>query len=278
MSSFRETLSQGEKRLKELGISEYRLDAWYLLEYTADISRSWYFAHMEETVEPVHLTKYRQLIEKRGRHVPLQHLTGRAYFMGLEFQVNPHVLVPRQDTEILVEQALEKLPPEGKILDMCTGSGCILLSLLYNRKRALGTGVDISPEALETARRNSRNLGIRADFLQSDLFQQVEGTFHMIVSNPPYIPTAVIDTLMEEVRDYEPRLALDGRGDGLYFYEKIVSQAGEYLEPGGWLFFEIGAEQGRAVSAMMERAGYGDVKVVTDLAGLDRVVYGFKKY
>lgn len=278
MSSFREALSQGEKRLKELGITEYKVDAWYLLEYAAQISRSWYFAHMEESVNYNDLTKYRQLIEERGKHIPLQHITGKAYFMGLEFMVNSHVLIPRQDTEILVEQVLDKLPHEGKILDMCTGSGCILLSLLYNKKKAHGTGVDISPEALEIAGKNSENLGIKADFIQSDLFRQVEGTYDIIVSNPPYIPTSVIDTLMEEVRDYEPRIALDGRKDGLYFYELIIDQAGNYLEDGGGLFFEIGAEQGQAVSTMMGRAGYEDINVVTDLAGLDRVVYGYKKY
>ncbi len=276
MSSYEKLLESGRRYLRDKEICDGDLDAWYLLEHLLERDRSWYFLHMKEEAGQTLCEKYRTLLEERGRHVPLQQITGKAYFMGLEFKVNNHVLIPRQDTEILVEEALKRLKKDGKILDLCTGTGCILLSLLYNRDRIKGVGVDISSKALEVARENSRLLQIPATFIKSDLLEQVEGTFDMIVSNPPYIPRAVIGGLMEEVRDYEPRLALDGGEDGLDFYWRITSEAGEYLKPGGWLILENGQEQAKALRDMMESSGYEEIEVVQDLAGLDRVVLGKK--
>ena len=164
---------------------------------------------------------------------------------------------------------------EGQsILDMCTGSGCILLSLLHYSNNCTGVGVDISEAALTVAKTNCEALGLNASFLQSDLFEKVEGTYDIIVSNPPYIRSDVIPTLMEEVKGHEPMLALDGMEDGLYFYRKIVKESKKFLNGGGMLFFEIGYDQGAQVSEMMKLAGYCEVKVVKDLAGLDRVVIG----
>ena len=162
----------------------------------------------------------------------------------------------------------------ARILDLCTGSGCILLSLLYNKNKAEGIGIDISEDALEVARYNGYKLNICAEFIKSNLLEKAEGTFDLIVSNPPYIPAKVIEGLMEEVRDYEPHLALDGGEDGLDFYRRIVAEAGAYLNPGGWLIMEIGQEQGEAVRQMLLQAGYEEIEVVQDLAGLDRVVLG----
>lgn len=160
------------------------------------------------------------------------------------------------------------------LLDMCTGSGCILLSLLKYSNDCEGTGCDISEKALKVAEENAEMLSLNASLVQSNLFENISGKYEFIVSNPPYIPTGVIPTLMEEVRDHEPVSALDGREDGLYFYREIVEKAGEYLYPGGMLFFEIGYDQAEKVSSLMREAGYQEVTVCKDLAGLDRVVYG----
>ena len=201
--------------------------------------------------------------------------------MGFSFRVNPHVLIPRQDTEILVETALEKAENHMRILDLCTGSGCIIISLskmiLEGREPAWEIeceGSDISPEALKTAKGNADRLGARVHFIQSDLFENIRGAYDMIVSNPPYIQTSEIEELQDEVRLYDPRIALDGKEDGLYFYRRIIEEAREHLSEKGWLLFEIGWDQKEAVSNLMEEAGYTPVTVKKDLAGLDRVVMG----
>ena len=186
-------------------------------------------------------------------------------------------MIPRQDTEVLVETALAMMKPECRLLDMCTGSGCILLSLAKLGTVAEGIGVDISEGALKVAERNRENLGLpQVRLVHSNLFESVEGVFDMIVSNPPYIPTEDIEDLMREVRDHEPHLALDGSKDGLLFYRKLAEESGRYLVPGGSLLFEIGYDQGGAVSQLLDQAGFKDIHVKKDLAGLDRVVYAVK--
>ena len=287
MRTYKELLEEGYQILNSAGIEEARLDAWLLLEFAADIKRAWYYAHMDETAETAVAEQYRQLCEKRAQHIPLQHLTGQAYFMGYEFYVDDRVLVPRQDTETLVEEAISHLRelPDPKILDMCTGSGCILLSLLMELPQASGTGADVSADALEVAKENTRRLGLekRAELIQSDLFsadyfeknsRKKCMEYDMLISNPPYIRTADIDGLMDEVRLHDPRLALDGKADGLYFYEKITEQAGKYLKPGGWLIYEIGCDQGKDVAEIMKKKGFIQIEVKKDLAGLDRIVEG----
>lgn len=260
--------------LQKQGIEEARQDAWLLLEHVCGISHSTYFVHSEDEMPEEQFTKYEALVEKRGEHIPLQQLTGEAWFYGIPFFVNEHVLIPRQDTEVLVEEALRGLPQNARILDLCTGSGCILTSLLVMREGCTGVGADLSEEALEVARKNGSQAGGRASFIKSDLFTNVEGTFDVIASNPPYIRTDVIETLMPEVRDHEPCMALDGSADGLLFYRKITEQAGAYLKEGGKLCFEIGYDQGMEVQELMENHGFTDVQVLKDLAGLDRVVTG----
>ena len=274
MSAYVDLLSYGKLYLQQHHVLDAELDAWYLLEHIIGHDRSWYFLHMQEQVPSDMEEEYKRLLQLRGIHKPLQQITGKAYFMGLEFTVNEHVLIPRQDTEILVEDALKRMSEHARILDLCTGSGCILLSLLYNKNKAEGVGIDISEDALEVAKRNSCDLNIHAEFIKSNLLEKAEGAFDLIVSNPPYIPAKVIEGLMEEVRDYEPHLALDGGEDGLDFYRRIVAEAGAYLNPGGWLIMEIGQEQGEAVRQMLLQAGYEEIEVVQDLAGLDRVVLG----
>lgn len=275
------TLGQIWKRaaafLEEKGVPDAGLDAWYLMEEVWQIDRAYYYTHRDDVLEEDgrRQKQFADYLDRRGRREPLQHILGRAWFMELEFVVNPHVLIPRQDTEVLVEEARKLLRPGQRVLDMCTGSGCIVLSLLYHCKGAEGTGADISPKALETARENSRRLGIAAEFIESDLFAQVEGKYHMIVSNPPYIPGGEIDLLMEEVGRYDPRLALDGGGDGLDFYRRLLADSAGYLRPGGILLMEIGSSQGDWVQSHMEATGYRQVRRLRDLSGQERAVLGY---
>lgn len=278
MESYRELLDFGKKYLRERKVENSDLDAWLLMEYVCKISRSWYFIHEEDKVTDQENRDYREQIRNRGEHIPLQQLTHEAYFYGMKFYVDENVLAPRPDTETLVEEVLKELPAdqELKILDMCTGSGCILLSILANRKKARGTGADLSEKALAVAKRNGQNCQAKAQWICSDLFEKIKGKYDAIVSNPPYIRTSVIQGLMEEVRLHEPYMALDGHEDGLFFYRKILDQAGEHLKPGGLLAFEIGYDQGEEVSSLMEEKGYIQVRTVKDLAGLDRVVTGRK--
>ena len=272
----------GTVKLAEEGIEEFSLDAWYLLEYVTGVSKAMYFAEPERAVSEENADRYIDCIRQRAAHIPLQHITGEQEFMGYPFYVNEHVLIPRQDTETLVEEAIQVMRPKMKILDMCTGSGCIVLSILkmcrekYYMTELHGIGADVSEEALKVARENGRRLEVPVTWIQSDLFAKIpeEEKYDVIVSNPPYIETAVIDTLQEEVRLHDPYIALDGKEDGLYFYRRIISEAGKYLKPQGKLMFEIGCDQAEVVEELMKNAGYEQITVKKDLAGLDRVVYG----
>ncbi|MDO4304796.1 MAG: peptide chain release factor N(5)-glutamine methyltransferase [Bacillota bacterium] len=271
---YQEVYRWGASQLAEAGIEEASLDARLLLEEICGTDRNFLLVHGKEQVSGEKYEDYVKYIALRKSHIPLQQIVGYQEFMGLKFKVTPDVLIPRQDTEILVEEVMRYLHDGMHILDMCTGSGCILLSLLRYSNDCAGTGCDISQKALEVARENADALGLKASFVQSDLFETVNDKYEFIVSNPPYIPTDVIPALMEEVKNHEPLTALDGREDGLYFYRRIVKEAKEHLYPGGMLFFEIGWDQAQAVSALMEEAGYQEVTVCKDLAGLDRVVHG----
>lgn len=264
----------GTERLKKARIEEAALDARLLLEEVCGTDRNYLLVHGNEPVTEDQYDCYVNYIERRSHHIPLQHILGYQEFMGLHFAVTQDVLIPRQDTETLVEEVMRNLHDGMHILDMCTGSGCILLSLLKYSNDCVGVGVDLSEKALTVAKENARALGLNAEFIQSDLFENVSGKYEIIVSNPPYIPSRVIPTLMEEVREHDPWMALDGKEDGLYFYREIIRQAGEYLYPGGMLFFEIGCEQAADVSRYMKEAGYREVAVCKDLSGLDRVVSG----
>lgn len=266
---------EGIRKLQEAGVPDAKLDAWYLLEYVTGVSRACYLGHPDQEMDEEQEERYQELIARRQQRIPLQHLTGEQYFMGYPFLVNEHVLIPRQDTEILVEEAAGYLKPGMRFLDVCTGSGCILLSLLKLFPEVSGTGCDISDQALEVAKENARRLAVQnVCIIQSDLFSEITERYDMIVSNPPYIPTEEIAKLQEEVRLFDPMIALDGKEDGLYFYRKIIKESTEYLRPGGRLLFEIGQDQGKAVTGLMEEAGYSQITVKKDLAGLDRVVMG----
>ncbi|MCI5953074.1 MAG: peptide chain release factor N(5)-glutamine methyltransferase [Lachnospiraceae bacterium] len=289
--TYRELYEKGKSALATAGIDEAELDARLLLEFVCGTDRNTLLVHGDRDVTPQEEADYIMLLHKRESRYPLQQLTGVQNFMGLDFCVNEHVLIPRQDTEILVEEVLQNLHDGMHILDMCTGSGCILISLLHYSNNCTGVGADISAEALEVAKQNAARLlegeirsipdmdGVHEiELIKSDLFENISGQFDIIVSNPPYIQTSVIDTLMPEVRDHEPRLALDGSEDGLLFYRKIVQESVIYLKQGGMLFFEIGYDQGEAVSQLMEQSGFLEVRVIKDYGGLDRVVYGTRGF
>lgn len=272
--TFREAIEVGESILRVADIEDAKTDAWLLLAMVCKINRTYYYVHMDENLTIEQSKEYENVLKKRAEHVPLQYITGEQEFMGLPFKVTPAVLIPRQDTETLVEEALKVIKPGMKVLDMCTGSGCILISIMKNVVGVEGLGVDISKQALIIAKENAKLNGIDVSFERSDLFEMVSDTYDIIVSNPPYIPTDVISGLMPEVAQFEPFQALDGKEDGLYFYRKLVKDCRKYLKPDGKILFEIGHDQGEAVSEMLTYAGFSNVRVVRDLAGNDRVVIG----
>lgn len=271
---YKELYDKGAALLGKAQLMEAQLDARLLLEEVCGTNRNDLLVHGDYPVTEEQYECYINYIDMRRRHIPLQHILGYQEFMGLKFKVTPDVLIPRQDTETLVEEVMRNLHDGMHILDMCTGSGCILLSLLKYSNDCVGVGCDLSEKALRVAGENAAALSLKAEFVQSDLFENVKGKYEIIVSNPPYIPTGEIPTLMEEVKDHDPFMALDGREDGLYFYREIIKRAGEYLHPGGMLFFETGCGQAGEVSGYMKEAGYKEITVCRDFAGLDRVVSG----
>ena len=348
-----DVLNYGKKILKNAGIVEADLDAWYLFEQSFGISRAQYFLCARENIVgstaqkmtaqeqtgnslesknaldcvelwlKEKLSAYENALKKRAARIPLQQIIGQQEFMGLSFFVNEHVLIPRQDTETLVELVLqEQKDKDISILDMCTGSGCIAVSLKKLGGYAHVEGADISEESLKVAKRNSEEILENNDvnndavssrteqiqnctnltnnqnkqnnsakrkiseasklsqagvtFRHSDMFSNFPETeqFDVIVSNPPYIPSAVIEELEPEVRDHEPRGALDGTADGLYFYRILAEECAKHLTPGGHVYFEIGYDQGAAVKELLDNHGFKDTRVIQDLAGKDRVVCG----
>lgn len=272
--TYREALNLGEKVLETASIVEAKLDAWLLLEMVCKIDRSFYYLHMEDDLLEEQVSEYEIALKKRAEHVPLQYIVGETEFMGLKFKVNSSVLIPRQDTETLVEEALKVITPGMRVLDLCTGSGCIIVSILHNVADVEGYATDISKQALNVAKENAKLNGVAVNFERSDLFDNVTGTFDVIVSNPPYIPSLEVVKLMPEVGSFEPLEALDGKEDGLYFYREIIASCKEYLKPEGRIFFEIGYDQGEAVRTMLLDAGFKEVRVIKDLAHNDRVVTG----
>lgn len=272
--TYREAVEFGTKCLTDAGVPDAALDAWYLLQMVCKIERSYYYVHGEEDITQDAQKEYEIAVQKRAEHIPLQYIIGEQEFMGLRFKVNSNVLIPRQDTETLVEQVLKIVKPGMKVLDLCTGSGCVLISVLKNAPELTGMGSDISKTALLVAKENAKLHEVDAEWVRSDLFDNITETFDVIMANPPYIPTGEILSLMPEVRDFEPENALDGGADGLDFYRKIAGQVKDYLNPGGYVYMEIGYDQGEAVSELMRNTGFTEVEVIKDLARNDRVVKG----
>lgn len=272
--TYREAILLGESILQKAKIVDAKNDAWLLLAMACRINHTYYYVHMDEEMSQEQIREYQALLGKRAERIPLQYIVGEQEFMGLKFRVNSNVLIPRQDTETLVEEALKVIEPGMRVLDMCTGSGCIIISILKNTTNVDGAACDISKQALNVAKENARLNGVFVDFERSDLFEHVDEMYDVIVSNPPYIRSDEIPHLMPEVSVFEPHEALDGSEDGLLFYRRIIKDCRANLKPQGRLLFEIGCDQGRQVSEMMQFAGFSDVHVIKDLAGNDRVVSG----
>ena len=272
--TYQKCLREGLEQLHSAGIRDCDTDAWILMEYVTGMTRTEYLMRMNDEIPEDKLQAFRKVTAERALRRPVQHITGCQEFMGLSFQVNENVLIPRQDTELLVEETIKHLKDGMSFLDLCTGSGCILTSVLKlcKKENVTGLGSDISAEALQVAKCNLQKNGVEAELIESNLFEKIEGKFDLIVSNPPYIASKEIEKLEPEVREYDPILALDGKEDGLYFYRAIAGKAGKYLKMGGHLLFEIGYDQGQSVPALLEAAGYTEIQVKKDLAGLDRVV------
>lgn len=279
--TWEQILTVGKDFLRGAGIAEADLDAWYLFQQAFHMDKARYFLRCREQARTGEgeLRSYEEMLRIRVARVPLQHILGTQDFMGLTFLVNGDVLIPRQDTETLVETVLsENRERNISLLDMCTGSGCIAVSLAALGGYSRVEGADISGPALLVAKDNAKRLltGQTMRFRQSDLFSEFgEGDqFDLIVSNPPYIPSDVIGKLEPEVRDFEPRNALDGKEDGLFFYRRLAKESPDYLKPGGKVYFEIGYDQGQAVGDLLARNGFIEIKVIKDLAGKDRIVCG----
>ena len=270
--SLKGLLTDGTKMLTQAGIDEAELDARYILEYITGLNSAQYFIHSEDIIEKNKAEEFFRLIERRSKRIPLSYVIGTRDFFGLTFKVDENVLIPEQETELLVEEVIKH--SEGKsVLDMCTGSGCIAISIALFGKPSKVAASDISEKALKVARENAKSLKAgEISFIQGDMFENVTDKFDIIVSNPPYIETKVIDELMPEVRDYIPRLALDGDIDGLKFYRIISKEAVKKLNKNGRIFYEIGYNQSRAVASILLENGFTDVKIMKDYSGLDRIV------
>lgn len=275
-----EAIKEGTGILKECCNLAW-LDASIIMSYVIGKERWYLVAHQEEELTQILLDEYFSLIHKRLSGMPVQYITNCQEFMSLNFFVNEWVLIPRPETEILVEEVLRSvlIYPESSIInvaDIGTGSGCISVSIARNTENTRIKAIDVSREALAVAEKNAVRLGVsdRIEFIQSDLFNSIKHQqFDIIVSNPPYIPSSVIDGLQVEVREHEPRLALDGGVDGLEYYRKIISQGFNYLKPGGLIVLEIGCDQGQAVRELAESfQDYDSSKIVRDLAQKDRVI------
>lgn len=261
--------------LAEKGVENARREAEWLLCEATGLDRVGLYLNFDKPMSDDELAAYRALVTRRGKREPLQHILGSQEFDGLSFLVTPAVLIPRHDTETLLEQALQHAPHPRSILDIGTGSGCIAIALARRLPEAQVTAVDLSVEALALAQRNAELHGAAVEFLQGSFFEPVAGRrFDLIVSNPPYITSADLLALQPEVRDHEPILALDGGPDGLTAYRAIVSQAATHLEPNGWLLLEVGAGQAADVAALLAQAGFGGIITATDPGGIERVVGG----
>lgn len=280
MATIQELLVLGKEKLDKSGNEYAKYERKVLLEEVLGKNYMYMLVNGGEEVPEEKEQQYIELLEKRCSHYPLQYLLGYAHFMDYTFYVNEHVLIPRNDTEVLVECAKEILENQifahqnVKVLDLCCGSGCIGISLKLYLKQIELILSDVSEEALDVTRKNLSKYELEAEVLCGNLFESFSGKADMIVSNPPYIEHHIIETLMPEVKDYEPMKALDGGCDGLDFYKRIIEEAPEHLSDKGWLLFEIGHNQGDKVKRLMEKRGFLEVIVKKDYAGLDRVVYG----
>ena len=273
--TIRRVLDWTKSYLAEKGVENARLETEWLLSAALGRDRVGLYVSLDQPLNPDELAVCREFVTRRAKREPLQYILGTQEFYGLDFVVTPAVLIPRHDTEVIVEESVLRVPGARAVLDIGVGSGCIAVALAKNLPDAQVCGVEQSPEALSLAQKNAERHGVRVTLFEGSLFEPFVGQhFDLIVSNPPYIPTADLDTLQPEVREFEPLQALDGGPDGLHFYRLIVPAAPEHLVPGGWLLREIGIGQADAVLGMRERAGFGESFTAKDPNGIERVVGG----
>ena len=272
----KQLIKESVLKLQEAGIADAKTDTFLLLEAAAGITKAGYLLDPDKQLSASEYELFDGFLKRRMQHEPCQYIIGQTEFYGLSFLVNEHVLIPRQDTELLVEEALKTTAEDSRVLDLCTGSGAVAVAIKHSRPDAAVTALDISKEALETAKKNAEKNGCGIEFLVSDLFEDLgaERKFDVIVSNPPYISETEYETLMPEVKDHEPSLALLAGEEGLDIYRRLIAEAPRYLAKGGALLVEIGCSQAEAVSRLFKENGFKEIKVIKDLAGLDRVVSG----
>lgn len=278
--SIAESIFEGARILRQAGISEARREAGSLLEHVIERDRTFIIAHADHLISNEHLETYRQIVMRRAKGEPLQYITGRQAFFGLDFEVTPAVLIPRPETELLVETALAFLCSTDEEFDICdvgTGSGCIAVTLLHERPRAHAIGIDISETAIQVAQRNAARHGVagRIRFVASDVFSALspdETSFDLIVSNPPYIAGSTLKGLQREVRDHEPRGALTPGSDGLLIIRRLFFESGTFLKQGGHLLVEIGFDQGAEIERLVDRNIWQLLAIHRDLQGIPRIV------
>ena len=257
------------------GIENARLEAEWLLCEALSLDRVGLYLNFDKPLQDAELAAYRGMVARRAKREPLQHILGSQEFLGLEFRTTAAALIPRHDTELLVTESLKVAQEAQRVLDLGSGSGCVAIALTRSLPGAVVVSVDISPEALELARGNAALNSVSVEFRLGSLFEPVQGErFDLVVSNPPYIPAKDIENLQPEVRDYEPRPALDGGADGLEFYRLIIPAAPEHLTPGGWLLLEVGIGQSAAVTEMFAKSGFSAIFCAKDHGGIERVVGG----
>ncbi|MBE5927828.1 MAG: peptide chain release factor N(5)-glutamine methyltransferase [Lachnospiraceae bacterium] len=273
MMTIKEMLDMGADTLHKACVNEYKLDAWYLLSYYLGINKSEYYMRMNESVDDLKVAEYMSYISRRAEHEPLQYITGEQEFYGLLFKVNENVLIPRQDTEVLVEYVIG-ISQGRTVLDMCTGSGCIAVSIAKCGNAAAVSASDISEDALKVAEYNAKNNQADIEFIHSDIWENITGSYDILVSNPPYITDEEMEELDAEVYAHEPHLALRGGCDGLVCYRKILNGIDGHINDNGVICFEIGCSQAKDIIGLMEENNLSDIHVIKDLAGLDRVVWG----
>lgn len=275
MNTLAKLINDGKEKLKNANISDYNTDVFILAEYILGVDKMKYYMEPNKTFDDEIGMKFTEAVEKRCKHIPVQHITGIQQFFQMDFKVNENVLVPRMETEFLVEMCVNYINEQErdvKVLDMCTGSGCIAVSIKKNCERAEVTGADISDKALEIAKENAENNQCKVSFVKTNMFENINDKYDVIISNPPYIPTKDIEELENDVKLHDPRLALDGMEDGLYFYRILAQNATNYMVDGGRMFLEIGYDQGQTVPDILKENGFKDIKVIKDLADLDRMV------
>lgn len=273
-------MDDGIKKLSENNVLDARIDANLLLEHVLDVDKVYILINGNELLSDEHYYKYNDLIDVRAKGKPLQYIIGNQEFMGLTFKVDKNVLIPRQDTEILVIEAIKYIKENNitSILEIGTGTGCIPISICHECNKVYATTVDISSEAIDIAKHNAKTNGVddRIRFIQSNLFENIDEDleFELFISNPPYIRSSDIDDLMKEVKEYEPIKALDGGKDGLYFYREISRQIKDRTKKRSYVLYEVGYDQGMDVKNILETLGYTDIKIYKDFAGINRVVSG----